>query len=138
MAERTYVQSVMRRCVHFSGISQPACRAGVAYETVEDPKPNGGYRLPCFADDGARTACEHARFPTREEAEERERESHASTRRINLVRAAIVTATEGKRGVAGTIACPACEGGTVRFSVAGYNGHIWGKCSTPHCAEWVE
>jgi hypothetical protein len=44
------------------------------------------------------------------------------------------------RGAAGQgeIACPCCEGGTLHYSVAGSNGHVWGRCSTPGCVRWLQ
>lgn len=37
----------------------------------------------------------------------------------------------------GEIDCPACSG-KVRYSVTAVNGHMWGACSTPDCARWME
>jgi hypothetical protein len=37
-----------------------------------------------------------------------------------------------------TIACPACTHGVITYSVAGYNGHTWGRCSTDGCVRWME
>ena len=36
----------------------------------------------------------------------------------------------------GSVPCPACQG-TLSYSVAGSNGHIWGKCSTAGCIRWL-
>lgn len=44
--------------------------------------------------------------------------------------------TAGKRSVSGTIDCPRCRG-RLRYSVK-HNGHIWGKCDTPDCLNWME
>lgn len=138
--QRTYAESLARRCRHFSGLMQKTCRAGVAYADIRDESagPGNGYRFPCFSDDGACTSCPSASFLTPEEVAEREAKSRRSTQRICTVRAAIVAHTEGKRGVGGSIPCPCCEGGTVRFSVSGYNGHIHAQCSTKGCAAWME
>jgi hypothetical protein len=39
----------------------------------------------------------------------------------------------------GTIDCPACNGvKTLRFSRAGYNGHIHAGCTTEGCVRWME
>lgn len=42
------------------------------------------------------------------------------------------------RGVGGEMPCPCCKDGILRYSIAAYNGHIWGKCSTTGCAQWIE
>lgn len=36
-------------------------------------------------------------------------------------------------GKSGEITCPACDGGTVRWTRASVNGHLWASCSTPNC-----
>ena len=57
---------------------------------------------------------------------------------ILAARAAIVKHTSGKRGVAGNIPCPICTDGTLNYSIAKVNGHIWGACSTKTCVRWME
>lgn len=34
--------------------------------------------------------------------------------------------------------CPAKCGGTLRYSVAGVNGHMHAACTTKGCAQWME
>lgn len=41
-------------------------------------------------------------------------------------------------GKTGTFACPACEGGTVRWTRAPNNGHVWASCSTPNCFQVMQ
>ena len=36
-------------------------------------------------------------------------------------------------GKTGELVCPACETGTVRWTRAPNNGHLWASCSTPNC-----
>lgn len=45
-----------------------------------------------------------------------------------------------RRGHAGSgeIPCPACGTGTLRYTVAAVNGHMWGACTTAECARWME
>lgn len=43
---------------------------------------------------------------------------------------------KGRSG-SGKIACPNC-GGTLSWSIAKTNGHIWAKCDGPDCVAWVE
>ncbi len=38
----------------------------------------------------------------------------------------------------GNFLCPICKRGQLRYSVAGVNGHIWGKCSTDGCVAWMQ
>lgn len=39
---------------------------------------------------------------------------------------------------AGVMACPVCKTGKLRYSRAGYNGHVHGACSTENCVRWME
>jgi ssDNA-binding Zn-finger/Zn-ribbon topoisomerase 1 len=32
----------------------------------------------------------------------------------------------------GEITCPVCKG-VLKYSISGYNGHIWGACKTKDC-----
>jgi hypothetical protein len=34
--------------------------------------------------------------------------------------------------------CTICPNGTVRYSVASVNGHIWAACSTPGCLRFLQ
>lgn len=75
--EEKNVARRLRRCVHFNGLidlpitrpSNPdrACAAEVMYRTVKEPKEGGGFRIPCFTDDGA-APCPKSKFMTRDEA----------------------------------------------------------------------
>lgn len=42
------------------------------------------------------------------------------------------------KGGRGELACPCCDGGTLRYSVASYNGHMHAKCTTQGCVSWME
>lgn len=39
---------------------------------------------------------------------------------------------------AGEMACPVCNTGKLRYSRAGYNGHVHALCSTDGCVAWRE
>lgn len=38
----------------------------------------------------------------------------------------------------GELLCPVCKTGILKYSVASYNGHIHGSCSTDGCVRWME
>lgn len=38
----------------------------------------------------------------------------------------------------GIIICPICTTGSLRYSRAGYNGHVHARCSTDGCVAWME
>lgn len=41
-------------------------------------------------------------------------------------------------GGAGSLPCPVCKTGTIRYSVASVNGHMMARCSTAGCVSWME
>ncbi len=42
-----------------------------------------------------------------------------------------------KEGLVGTIDCPVCKK-QIKYSISGYNGHIWGRCETKGCVNWMQ
>lgn len=130
------IARAMNRCQHFNGSMSKRCRAGVSYDSF--PRPG----LPCLRDTNCANFCNFALFPTRAEAEAAEDRAAAECRRvvaqINTARAAIVEHSGGKRGIRGSLTCPCCEGGTLSYSVSGYNGHVHAQCSTQGCVRWME
>lgn len=145
---RSLAEQIASRCVHFTGIgNSPTCKAGVAYAAVRLEHPpiqyDGKYTAtvshPCLShhNHGGAT-CAKAQFPTPEEVQA---EVEASGRRFGQVvtaRQAITTHSGSKRGVAGELPCPVCTTGTLRYSIAGSNGHCHARCSTGGCVSWME
>lgn len=41
-------------------------------------------------------------------------------------------------GGRGNFLCPICKRGQLHYSVAGVNGHIWGRCTTDGCVSWMQ
>ena len=39
---------------------------------------------------------------------------------------------------AGEMKCPVCNTGKLRYSRAGYNGHVHAACTTENCVRWME
>lgn len=137
---RSLTEQIARKCVHFSGISEKQCKVGVAYETVRD-STTSPYNFACFKEN-VYIPCEQRCFPTDKAvaAEVAAIEEH-STRTIKAMFAARQDADvkgfgKGSGGF-GEINCPCCIGGTLRYSVAAYNGHMHGQCTTPDCVSWM-
>ena len=42
----------------------------------------------------------------------------------------------GNKGARGIVICPKCNG-ELMYTVASINGHIWGKCKTKDCIQWM-
>lgn len=132
-------------CNHYRAMSDhDTCAAGVPYSKF-DGMAFG--KRPCFRKDrneSVRCGCDLVQFPTDAELDAAENEMLERFNKIASARRAIVDACGGpwKRGAAGAggvIDCPAC-GGTksLRYSRAGYNGHVHASCSTPGCVKWME
>lgn len=137
-------------CNHYRAMSDhKTCEAGVAYDTVEGHGQPGGFdKMPCLWRRGKGAAqpcsCPKAVYPTDAEIAADEAESNRRFENINTARQAIVAHLGGpwKRGTPGStgvIDCPVCKAvGSLRFSRAGYNGHIHAGCMTTDCVRWME
>lgn len=145
------------KCVHYNGTVNERCNAGVNYkELAGDPHHTGyGLRLPCHSADyksfsgkplpraDAVSYCDKRREPTDAEIAEHEAESKRMFEDTMVARKAIVEHLggpwkEGVKGAAGSIECPVCKTGSLRFSRAGINGHIHAQCKTVGCVAWME
>lgn len=137
------VKQRVGKCRHFNGCQHQKCEADVSYD---DLRKQGD--LPCFGDNSpfkskrpdrpalSLAVCEKRSPLTLEEARKEAEESEASFQRTGRAIQAIQEHAKGKRGVSGSIVCPAC-GGTLRYSIAGSNGHIHGACSTDKCVRFM-
>lgn len=132
----------LETCKHFNGIQHKTCRAGVAYDSFErDGKPYSP--IPCLPSDRPCNAtCPKREFPTEAEVQAREAEMQRS---LDNTRTAIVAITEkigkwkkGMGGTEGQMPCPVCKTGTLGYSRSGYNGHLWGACTTAGCVRWMQ
>lgn len=132
------------KCVHFSGINgeNSACRAGVIYATVRGEKIPGLAGYPCFRE-GEAVPCDKRRFPTREEVDANvaERKAYWNQLKLGIGAAADDAKKHGFKkgnGGCGSLPCPVCKTGTLRYSVANCNGHMHGRCSTNGCVAWMQ
>ena len=132
-----HVERIMGRCVHFTGVQHDVCHAGVRYADVRGTttRPFG---LPCIQQYANGATCSKAQWPTRDEAEAEEAQFQAAYARIRTCLKAITEKHGTARGVVDVMSCPTGCGGTLRYSIASYNGHIHGQCSTKGCATWMQ
>lgn len=138
------IQHHMRSCVHFTGIQHTRCEAGVDYRAlVGGPDFGWASRLPCLEErlphaEAPIVSCDKCQRTTREQAVAEIDASDAAFARINTCLKAI-RAKHGKtRGVQDLMPCPNHCGGTLHYSIASYNGHVHGCCSTKDCASWMQ
>ena len=140
MTRETREDRFRSKCVHFNGVQNGTCEAGIAYDSF--PK---GCGLPCLPElgKGSDLECEKRRFPTEDEVQaENERIEKAMARMFAGLGAVAEDAQKrgfGKgNGGQGEVACPVCDGGTIHYSVAGYNGHRHARCTTAGCVAFME
>lgn len=130
-------------CKHYRAMfTHETCEAGVPYEKF---KGQSFDNRPCFCKLGQTPpgGCDKAEYPT---AEEIAAEDAAIEKRLAdtmTARKAIVEHLggpwkKGTKGASGHISCPVCKTGALRFSRAGYNGHIHAGCTTDGCVSWME
>jgi hypothetical protein len=133
----------MNVCAHFNGIQHDACDAGVSYSAVREAGTESTpFRFACFRDESNGLTCEKAHFPMREEAEAEKRADDAAFARHAQAHRAAHDDAKAKgygRGHGGnsSLICPLCQG-TLRYSVAAYNGHMHARCETTGCVSWME
>jgi hypothetical protein len=133
-----HIQKMLLDCVHFAPMSQECCGAGVRFEDVRDESQRP-YRYPCKAIfGGPELPCAKREYPTREQVEAEEREYEAAFARVNACMKAIREKHGKARGLQDSMACPTGCGGTLHYSIANYNGHVHGQCSTKDCASWMQ
>ena len=132
-------------CIHYRGISDgrggtvTSCEAGVEYSTFA----GNFHRQPCFLNKGQSKPdalpCEHLRRPTTKEINLHEIWLEERLNKMATVMTAILPWRQKHKGRshAETIECPACKG-QLRLSIAAYNGHVHGHCSTEGCVSWME
>src|SRR5574341_1202629 len=136
-------------CKFYNGLmGNVECLAGVPYESVIAGKGTQQMTLPCVIQARPKnrlpTHCDKRKLPTIEELEAEDREHEKRFADLDKARKAIVAHLGGpwKRGMAGSsgcINCPVCGGvKTLRFSRAGYNGHIHARCNSYKCVAWIE
>jgi hypothetical protein len=130
----------LHTCIHFTGIQNQTCKANVPYEKARDESTKP-YKFACL--DADTDVCPLREYPTSEQVDAAEAEMN---RRLDQLRVAMPACRADAKskgfgkghGGQSSIACPVCESGTLRYSVAGYNGHMHGRCTTEGCMSWMQ
>lgn len=125
-------------CVHFTGVMRGSCAIGISYIEVRKGGP-----VPCITLNGRRNdCCDKYQEPTAEQiaADEREIDLAMEKHRQAMVFVAKWKTWTKTNRVAKVevVDCPVCKMGKLSLSQAAYNGHVWGKCSTPDCVSWMQ
>lgn len=141
-----FKKSTLTKCRHFNGISHKECDAGVVYEEVKEaPSPGKPMRLPCFVEvmfSGPDLPCSSRSIPTEDQAlviaTERCDKAYRNAEAVGNAKED--ARSKGfKKGSAGRgeVPCIICSG-TIRYTVAGLNGHMHAHCTTKGCVSWME
>lgn len=158
MSNSNYFQQAVARematCRHYVGaFTSDACKAGVNYKELSGEEPGYIARLPCsqkmkHIDATTLVHCDLRSPFTREEADAivKEREEHTKKFMVAVNAAHADAKAKGFKeksnggfvGGASDLKCPNCETGTIRYSVARYNGHMHAGCTTKDCVSWME
>lgn len=135
---------IMSTCTNFTGVQHETCKAGVSYHDQFGSGTGCFANIPCThkPDEVIEKTCPKVQYPSREEAdtEQDERDERSRKSMIAIHAAHDDAKSKGlgkKNGGTGEVKCPLCEGGMIRYSVAGYNGHMHAAC-TNGCVSWME
>jgi hypothetical protein len=112
------------------------------YDTFRKQRVDGKEWLPCIRE-GECIHCDQRRWPTPEEvdAELAEDEKHMAKMLVGVAAVCEDAEKKGLRkgnGGVSEVACPVCDGGTIKYSVSNYNGHRHANCTTDGCVGFME
>jgi len=133
-------------CIHYRGAhDHETCEKEVRYDSFQ---PRNMKTQPCFLDSKGQSSpealpCPHLRRPTLEEIAAHK--TYVSDRLEKLTLGMCLVRDDAAknglrkgRGGRGSVTCPVCRSGTLSYTVASYNGHIHGHCSTDGCLSWMQ
>lgn len=124
--ESVYDQ-IANKCVHFTGLGNISCNAGLRYEDVKVPNARP-VQVPCLKDSIlSGGSCPRVLFPTKEEVQKEVREiqrgGEMTIKAHRDIKAQIL-----ETGFSyGNIVCPSCSG-NLHYQSSPDNGHIWANC----------
>ncbi len=135
-----FIKSAMDSCRHFNGVQHKICEAGIGYEHA------GNEAMPCiprFINGRPTWSCEKFEIMSVADAEKEADERIDCMNRTTKARIAAKDDAASKglgkgKGGREVIECPCCDGGKLRYWVAGYNGHMHAACTTQGCVSWME
>lgn len=156
---KSHAEQLADKCVHFNGVMNDRCRAGVAYVDVraDSPEPiryrhaNGiasspetvytmRSSLPCHVSSNLCGAtCDKQQLPTPEEVAAKVGAHQRDIEGLFTARAAIVKRIAANGKSDGVMDCPVCgKLLSLHYSQASSNGHIHARCESAGCVAWME
>lgn len=135
----TLKEQIAGRCVHFNGIQNKACEAGVNYDQFAGKLPCLKSRLFSGQNRPAAHPCDKQQFPSDEQVAKELAEHAAAEEKFMKLTPLLreMKAKHRKTGFSGVVECPVCKG-KLSLGVSSYNGHTRGKCETKDCLAWIE
>lgn len=129
-------------CIHYrSPYHDKTCEAGIPFERWRGVHMD---KQPCFLDKKGESTldalpCECLRRPTAQEIALHEEWKKTRKNRMGVLMRGIAPWRAAHKGKSAheIVECPICRG-RLHLSIAGYNGHIHGRCETADCVSWME
>lgn len=113
---------VARKCIHFNGVMNKTCKAGINYADVRIDKP---YKFPCLQQGGQ---CPHAEFRTEAQVKEFIDKMEDDSVKALVAYATVKDHYAKTKEQSGNVPCQC--GGELHYTIASLNGHIWAKCNS--------
>lgn len=131
--------AVAGRCIHFTGLMNKTCKAGISYGDVRVTTEGRPHKIPCLLGPVIHGgSCASCQFPTREQVEQTEALIKQAGASAITARAAIVDHLQSTKQSTAVITCPICQAKTLHYYRSKSNGHIRASCATPYCIAFVE
>lgn len=119
---KTLKEQIADKCIHFNGIMNKECNAGINYDEFKLDRP---FKFPCLKQGGK---CSHAKFRTEEEVDEYVKSIEDRGVKAMVAISAIKDHHTRTKQPTGKVPCQC--GGELSYVVASVNGHVWAKCNT--------
>lgn len=119
---KTLYEQIACKCIHFNGVMNKECKAGINYADVRIDKP---YKFPCLQQGGE---CIKAEFPTEEQITVMLQSIEDGGIKAIRAIADIKEHVEKTKIKSGQIKCRC--GGQLNYVVANLNGHVWANCKS--------
>lgn len=115
-------EQIARKCIHFNGVMEKVCKAGINYADVRVGKP---YQFPCLQQGGE---CSIAQFMTPEQIKKELDEIERISTKALVAMIAVKDHYAKTKEQTGKVPCEC--GGQLHYTVAQINGHVWAKCNS--------
>lgn len=113
---------IARKCIHFNGIMNKACKAGINYDDVKVDRP---FKFPCLKQGGE---CPHAEFLTDEQVKELIAKTEEDSVKTLVAYTLVKDHYAKTKEQSGKIPCEC--GGEIHYTIASLNGHVWARCKS--------